>query len=782
METKSSADSEKPYSPSSPLNESDDENKMDWESNLSGNGIKRLFKQPPNPTGEEARKADAEKVDPELLIQRQGAAKEKEPPKEAVTDETAGEANCNKSDSNAGAGTSSSSGGGGGNGDGVGDGAGGSKKTPLALKVSNFLERAKDKTVTEIKTRMGRDMLIYDAISASNSKATAAMNILGTKTADPVRCAGFLDLGDGRIMSGGLQLDMTNKRIVSTSFNSEWKCLRCPQHTSGPALKMRGAADSSCSKQVIVIADQSFPAVLPVSGQDGCLKIILVENGSLDSLLAELVKQVGNRRVPPGSAILAFSAAHLANVGVEQYARDLVAMENKIREKYGNETVFQPLPPVLLGGTDNTNLIRSIFELSMWVEFYYEGDNSLERTNILSRAMLMELGKDEVSNIEMRRYSLPANNSKQATRVWASGGQDSRAMPCTISALTHSMEAKYVNALVGEIRAKMALDLDPQPIVDRALGEQTRPRRKVDVLVVGAANAPLLAAALRTKGKTCDVLTSKTWSISRASAEHVAGQVQTVIQTEDPDLIVMQLMDTSSFYVRKEDGSRHLPRPGPDGSLHLEGEVVVCTRDIQQEHLRSLRPMFEAVGRKKCVWVAPMMRYVVASCCEDPSHAPNRRDRYSIEEMKTQLDSFKRGLKDHIHGLNKKNIKVADPSLDLRGMSPEDIWGTDPVNPTTAALSKIADGVLLMASKLSARQEENQQSAIPRGGGYQRPRPRGGHRGSGRGGQNWRQDLYENREYSDYSDYNSGRWHDPSNAHGGRGHRGGHRDNRARPY
>jgi hypothetical protein len=43
------------------------------------------------------------------------------------------------------------------------------------------------------------------------------------------------------------------------------------------------AADSSCSKQVIVIADQSFPAVLPVSGQEGCLKIILVENGSLDS-------------------------------------------------------------------------------------------------------------------------------------------------------------------------------------------------------------------------------------------------------------------------------------------------------------------------------------------------------------------------------------------------------------------------------------------------------------------------------------------------------------------
>jgi hypothetical protein len=150
--------------------------------------------------------------------------------------------------------------------------------------------------------------------------------------------------------------------------------------------------------------------------------------------------------------------------------------------------------------------------------------------------------------------------------------------------------------------------------------------------------------------------------------------------------------------------------------------------------------------------------------------------------METQLDSVKRGLKDHIHGLNKKNIKVADPSLDLRGMTPAEIWGTDPINPTTSALEKIADGVLLMASKLAARQEENQQSAIPRGGGNQRSRPRGGYggqRGRGRGRHEWQQESYDNRSFSDQ---NRGRWHDPSYAYGGRGHRGGHRDDRARPY
>jgi hypothetical protein len=346
------------------------------------------------------------------------------------------------------------------------------------------------------------------------------------------------------------------------------------------------------------------------------------------------------------------------------------------------------------------------------------------------------------------------------------------------------MENKYVTGLVEEIREKMALDLDPQPIVDRSLGEQARPKRKVDILVVGSANAPRLATALRTKGKTCDVLTSKTWTISRAAAEHVAGQVKAVIQTEDPDIIVMQLIDTSSFYVKKEDGSRYLPTPGPDGILHLEGDVVVCPRDTQFEHLRALKPLFDVVGRKRCLWVAPTPRYVVSGCCEDPCHAPNRRDTYFLDDMGAQLDTFKRNLKDHIHGLNKKNIKVADPNLDLRGMSPSEIWGTDPVNPTEAAMSKIADGILLMASKLLNRQQENQQSAVPRGGGTSRP-PRGAQRGGGygggfrggRGGQ-----IRQHYERQDYDNQSRGRWHDPSNANGVRGQRGGHRDYRARPY
>jgi hypothetical protein len=239
-------------------------------------------------------------------------------------------------------------------------------------------------------------------------------------------------------------------------------------------------------------------------------------------------------------------------------------------------------------------------------------------------------------------------------------------------------------------------------------------------------------------------------------------EVKAVISKEDPDLVIFQLINNSSFYVRGEDGSRQLPRRTEDDH-HLEVELFVCARETQFEHLRTLRPLFEAVGKKNSLWLSPMPRYVVAGCCTNPRHAPNRADPYFQDDMSTQLDTFKRSIKDHIHNLQRRNIKVVDPNLDIRGMDPADIWGDDPIHPREEAAKKIVNGILLMASKFNERPPEQRQSSGQRGRGRGTPRARG--RGS--------MTEYDSR---------GGRMHDPAYAYGGRGQRGGHMDYRARPY
>jgi hypothetical protein len=84
-----------------------------------------------------------------------------------------------------------------------------------------------------------------------------------------------------------------------------------------------------------------------------------------------------------------------------------------------------------------------------------------------------------------------------------------------------------------------------------------------------------------------------------------------------------------------------------------------------------------------------------------------------MDDKNIQPEAFKKNLKDHIFNLNKKNIKVADPNLDLRGVSSADIWGEeDPIHPLEAAMAKTCgrhppDG-------LQAQREANRNSA----GGY----------------------------------------------------------------
>jgi hypothetical protein len=66
----------------------------------------------------------------------------------------------------------------------------------------------------------------------------------------------------------------------------------------------------------------------------------------------------------------------------------------------------------------------------------------------------------------------------------------------------------------------------------------------------------------------------------------------------------------------------------------------------------------------------------------------------------------------------------ADRGMDpaVRGMDPADIWGDDPIHPREEAAKKIANGILLMASKFNERPPEQQQQ-----------RQSSGQRGRGRG-------------------------------------------------
>jgi hypothetical protein len=187
----------------------------------------------------------------------------------------------------------------------------------------------KKAAVDNIKSKLGRDMLAYQTIQAHNKRELTAQEFIKHGNDPPAALEGMVDMGDGRMLSGGLKLDLKTKRIITTSYKPDWTCIMCGPHGGRPAFNLRGSASGTGGGQAVILSDQSYPPILPASGTDKCMVVLRVENGSIPDLVDEFLTQFGNGLFPASGIIMIGSPAHLANVGLSAYVSDLLdAIEN----------------------------------------------------------------------------------------------------------------------------------------------------------------------------------------------------------------------------------------------------------------------------------------------------------------------------------------------------------------------------------------------------------------------------------------------------------------------
>jgi hypothetical protein len=353
---------------------------------------------------------------------------------------------------------------------------------------------------------------------------------------------------------------------------------------------------------------------------------------------------------------------------------------------------------------------------------------------------------------EGRRITLPCK--EKGKQAWFSGGKDSRAMPCTVRPLTISTEKRIISLIIGEIRSKLALDLDPTPCFERVVGTQSGPKKKTEYIVVGSSNARRTAKILERGGTTTHLIFMPNCRVGKDSCEILAAQLAKAVGDLDPEVVVLQLFDSSCFFARTEDGSRMMPRKQPDGRFHIQGELVVCPVETQLELLNTMKPVFDAVGHKAGVFVTPMPRYVIAGCCEDPTHVSNREDRHYRADMDLQLDSLKQTVKNFLFNTGRRNFKIFDTMMNLKGLEDADMWCTDPVHPIESMCGRIADGVKKVVAKLQGDGNGGGGGGRDGGGGVRAGGPQevgagargdrgrswsdGGSGGRGRGRADWR--------------------------------------------
>jgi hypothetical protein len=232
---------------------------------------------------------------------------------------------------------------------------------------------------------------------------------------------------------------------------------------------------------------------------------------------------------------------------------------------------------------------------------------------------------------------LPNKTTRAGRKVWSSGGDNCESWPTKIKPTPVAVEKEYANVLIEEIKKRLSLDLEPHPVIERLVGSQSKPKRRTDFMVVGGSNGRRLAKALTEADHSVSLVCNIGWTINRESCTQLAGVLANQIRDEDPATVILFLLDNSVFYIRSQDGGRALPKKLGDGKYHAVGELVVASRDIQNEHFHAMKPILDVIGSRPCLIVSPLQRYVVGGCCQDVCHVANRLDRGYQEEQKQQL-------------------------------------------------------------------------------------------------------------------------------------------------
>jgi hypothetical protein len=188
----------------------------------------------------------------------------------------------------------------------------------------------------------------------------------------------------------------------------------------------------------------------------------------------------------------------------------------------------------------------------------------------------------------------------------------------------------------------------------------------------------------------------------------------------------------------------------------------------QTELFNFMIPILDVIGKRPCLFVSPLPRYVIDGCCQDVRHVSNRLGAFFHDDQLDQLDGVRRHLKAYMFNHRRKTVKVVDVAMEIRGLENEDIWFIDPVHPIDPVYRRIANGVITVAESFSEDQGQDvkrRRTESWNDGGQRRGPPQGAHA---------KPREYNYSRYGDYDEDRDGRGSGSGgqSSYGGRGYRG----------
>jgi hypothetical protein len=599
-----------------------------------------------------------------------------------------------------------------------------------AAAVSNirrYLEKKTEEEVARLRKAIGIKVLAYDSVLEARRRRLAAPTLIGgVETAMP-GTGTMLSGGDGRLLLTHLDTSIGQQRTVSATFNIVNGAVRClcrGGHTSGDGDSGPLAARQD-DRAVFILADHAIPASWETYNGQACIKIMRIELGSLIELTETFVTKMRGTRLAAGSLILMFSATSLAHAGLAAYCQYLVMAIEVIKRGVGAHVMTAALPLFFAGGCDSGPAIRAAVVVGMWtVNFFGDERLAFRQTMNVATELLAESEIGGYMTATAARYRLPLSGGggggrQEQFRVWVSDGVLS--LPVQVTPATSSQEKKFYLTLIEELKTGLAFNLGREVCMDRSVQANTAAVSSGGGtagpggsggghwLIVGGSNAKMMWKAATDVGIEAEFLHLPSLRIIRGAGDVVAQKLRDEIAQKAPATVILQLLDNSTFEALTAEGTRIPPRKC-EGRHHLDGHIAVPDRATVTTMMRICRPIFNATAGINTVMVGPMPRYVSAGCFQDPEHMANRAAPSFLPNMKRDLATCNRVIKEQLHKDGYDNVRCLDPWVALRDVGIEELWGSDPVHIKREYVPKLVEGVKITLAKIVPKRKNEDQS------------------------------------------------------------------------
>jgi hypothetical protein len=509
----------------------------------------------------------------------------------------------------------------------------------------------------------------------------------------------------------GLNMSVSLRRPIAGAAD-DMACLACPNsHSFADRMEREGLPI------VVIVSDQHFPPILPAANGD-CAVIIRVEDGLLPELecaftdrLKTFLKPHG--RLTPGSVVLVGSLSHLHAKGLADYTDSLVRVVSGIGGKVGPNVDVIPLVNIPMHDLLGPSLVRNMLDFDSWLLAGQGGISTVLPNTRAAFWATIANGENHVTLTESHTIVMPTSLRNPRKRPMTSD-PFTRPIPSSLLAADEETEGKLVTGLFTELNDVYGLGLDicldmtrgPVPVTDHG-------RRRT--AIVGASHMCRLMAAMTDAGTQVINLCTPGWKGSKDNLTKIADCIREEKLCED-DILIMDLWSNVAFMGTNEAGlPSHAVKNVKDGKYHLMGQLQAAPKTVFRAVLADAAGIVEAAGSAKIFLVAPIARYVMGKCCNDPTHVVNFGTEDLYSEVYRAADISEAALAASplndscsiFHVL--ENLSSSDSDLsEVRTASGESAWRAgDPVHLTEAAYAEAAAALLALA----ATDNELQQAA-----------------------------------------------------------------------